>query len=196
LLDVPPDTTAPSPPPTLSVTSLSPTRLSLAWPMPIDNVSQVWTTLLVNGSPYFTDQLGPPSAIVGNLTPATTYALQATVRDAFGNVAEGEVLTVITPAITDTQAPTAPANVRVLSSSYPPDIVLGWDQSTDNSDLQAQIRYEVFLNGVSGGSVIGVGRSFFSCPAVGPTEIVMKAFDTSGNRSGPSNTPTFDCTGA
>jgi hypothetical protein len=44
--------------------------------------------------------------------------------------------------------------------------------------------------------VIGVGRAFFSCLAVGPTEIVMQAFDASGNRSGPSNTVTFDCTEA
>ena len=192
----PPDTTPPSPPPTLSVTSLSPTRLSLAWPTPIDNVSQVWTTLFVNGSPYFTDRLGPPNVTVLNLTPATTYALQATVRDAFGNVAEGAVLNVTTPAATDTQPPTAPTNLAVLSSSYPPDIVLRWGQSTDDTDPQAQIRYEVFLNGVSGGTVIGVGSAFFSCLAVGPTDIVMKAFDTSGNGSGPSNTATFDCTEA
>ena len=192
----PPDTTPPSPAPTLSLTFLSPTRISLAWPQPIDNVSQVWTTLLVNGSPYFTDNLGPPNATVGGLTPGTTYTLQATVRDAFGNVAVGAVLTVTTPAATDTQPPTAPANLRVLSSSYPPDIVLAWDQSTDNTDPQSQIRYQVFLNGVSGGNVIGVGRAFFSCLAVGQTEIVMKAFDTSGNASGPSNTTTFDCTEA
>jgi chitodextrinase len=192
----PPDTTPPSPPSTLAVTSLSPTRLSLAWPAPIDNVSQVWTTLFVNGSPYFIDQLGPPNATVGNLTPATTYTFQATVRDAFGNVAEGDVLTVTTPAVTDTEPPTAPTNLRVASSSYPPDIVLRWDQSTDDTDAQTQIGYEVFLNGVSGGTVIGVGSAFFSCLAVGQTEIVMQAFDTSGNRSGPSNTTTFDCTEA
>jgi chitodextrinase len=192
----PPDTTPPSPPPTLSVTSLSPTRVSLAWPTPIDNVSQVWTTLFVNGSPYFTDRLGPPNATVLNLTPATTYAFHATVRDAFGNVAVGDVLTVTTPAVTDTQPPSAPTNLRVSSSSYPPDIVLLWDQSTDDTDAQSEIRYEVFLNGVSGGTVIGVGRAFFSCLEVGPTAIVMKAFDTSGNESGPSNTTTFDCTEA
>jgi hypothetical protein len=192
----PPDTTPPSPPPTLSVTSLFPTRLSLSWPAPIDNVSQVYTTLLVNGSPYFTDQLGPPNATVGGLTPATTYTFQATVRDAFGNVAEGDVLTVTTPAATDTQPPTAPTNLRVGSDSYPPDIVLRWDQSTDDTDAQTQIGYEVFLNGVPGGTVIGVGRAFVSCLVVGPTEIVMNAFDTAGNRSGPSNTTTFNCTEA
>lgn len=192
----PPDTTPPSPSPTLSVTSLSPTRLSLAWPAPTDNVSQVWTTLLVNGSASFTDRLGPPSATVLGLTPATAYALQVTLRDAFGNVTEGDVLNVTTPPATDTQPPTSPSNLRVGSDSFPPDIVLRWDQSTDDSDPQGQIRYDVFLDGVPGGTVIGVGRAFFSCLDVGPTEIVMRAVDTSGNASGPSNTVTFDCTEA
>jgi chitodextrinase len=192
----PPDTTPPSPPPTLTLTLLTPTRLSVSWPAPADNLSQVWTSLFVNGNAYFVDHLGPPNATVGGLTPATSYELQVTHRDASGNVVEGDVLGVTTPAATDTQPPTVPTNLRVSSSSYPPDIVLLWDQSTDDTDPQSQIGYEITLNGVPGGSVIGVGRAFFSCLAVGSTEIVMRAFDTSGNRSGPSNTVTFDCTEA
>lgn len=192
----PPDTTPPSPPPTLTLTSLTPTRLSVSWPAPVDNLSQVWTSLLVNGSPYFTDLLGPPNTIVGGLNPATSYALQVTHRDAAGNVVEGDVLNVTTPAVTDMQPPTAPTNLRVGSNSYPPDIVLRWDQSTDETDPQSQIRYDAVLNGVSGGSVIGVGSAFFSCLAVGQTEIVLRAVDTSGNASGPSNAVTFDCTEA
>ena len=192
----PPDTTPPSPPPTLTVTSLLPTRLSVSWPAPSDNLSQVWTSLFVNGSPFFVDNLGPPNATIGGLNPGTSYELQVTHRDASGNVVEGDVLTVTTPAATDTQPPTVPGNVRVGSDSYPPDIVLRWDQSTDDTDPPSQIGYEVFLNGVPGGAVIGVGKAFFSCLEVGPTEIVLRAFDTSGNRSGPSNTVTFDCTEA
>ncbi len=192
----PSDTTAPSPPPTLTVTSLLSTRVSVSWPAPTDNLSQVWTSLFVNGNAYFVDVLGPPNATVGGLSPATSYTLQVSHRDASGNVVEGAALTVTTPAATDAQPPTVPANVRVGSDSYPPDIVLRWDQSSDDTDPSSQIRYEVFLNGVSGGSVIGVGKAFFSCLAVGPTEIVLRAIDSSGNVSGPSNLVTFDCTEA
>ena len=46
----PPDTTPPSAP-TLSVTGLWPTRVALAWTQSTDNVSQVFVTLLVDGSP-------------------------------------------------------------------------------------------------------------------------------------------------
>jgi chitodextrinase len=195
-LTTPPDTTPPTPEPNLTVTELFPTRVSVTWPAPVDNLSQVWTSLFVNGSPYFVDRLGPPNATVGGLSPATNYELKVTHRDASGNVAEGDVLPVTTPAVTDTQPPTPPANLRVGSDSYPPDIVLRWDQSTDDSDAQSQIRYEATLNGVFGGSVTGVGKAFFSCLSIGPTEIVLRAVDSSGNVSGPSNTVTFDCTEA
>jgi chitodextrinase len=192
----PPDATPPAPKPDLTVTELFPTRVSVAWPAPTDNLSQVWTSLFVDRSPYFVDRLGPPNATIGGLTPATTYELKVTHRDASGNVVEGDALAVTTPAATDAQPPTAPTNLRVGSDSYPPDIVLRWDQSTDDTDAQQQIRYEAILDGVSGGSVTGVGRAFFSCLAVGETQIVLRAFDTSGNVSAPSNTVTFDCTEA
>ena len=38
----PPDATPPSPPPTLSLTSVFPTRISVAWTASVDTVSQVW----------------------------------------------------------------------------------------------------------------------------------------------------------
>ena len=44
--------------------------------------AQVWTSLFVNGSAYFVDRLGPPNFTLPNLTPATTYEFQVTVRDA------------------------------------------------------------------------------------------------------------------
>lgn len=58
----PPDTTPPSPPPTITVTSVAPTTISIAWTQAVDDVSQVWTTLFVNGSASFVDRLGPPNA--------------------------------------------------------------------------------------------------------------------------------------
>ncbi len=192
-LTTPPDTTPPSPAPTLSATSVSPTRVSLAWTQAVDDISQVWTTLLVDGSPYFVDRLGPPSETVQNLTPATAYQFQVTVRDAAGNVAVSNVLAVTTTAVTDVQPPTAPTNLRISSSSDPLDIELFWSQSTDDTDPQSQIRYDIFVDGALGGAVIGQGRAFVSCVSTGPTEIFLTAVDTSGNVSAPSNTVINDC---
>jgi chitodextrinase len=190
----PPDTTPPGPKPNLTVTALFPTRVTVAWPAPADNVSpQVWATLLVDGNPYFVDRLGPPNFTLQGLTPGVTYRLQVTIRDASGNVNEGDVLEVTTPAADDTEPPTAPTNLRVTSQSFDNEIWLRWTESTDNVDAQSDIRYDVYLDGVREFAGQAGGRTIVTCVSEGPTEIFVTAVDTSGNVSDPSNTDTFDC---
>ena len=190
----PPDTTPPSPPPALSLVSVFPTRISVAWTASRDNTSQVWYTLLVNGSPYFVDQIGSRGATLLRLSASTTYQFKVTARDAYGNVAQSNDLSVTTPAITDTQPPTAPTNLRLSSESAPPEAWLDWDQSTDDTDPQSQILYDVYLNGVrNDDGVIGYGSTITYCRVEGPTQIVLRAVDTSGNVSAPSNAIAFDC---
>ena len=71
---LPADTTAPSAP-TLSLTGNWPVRISVAWTASVDDVgSQVWYTLLVNGTSYGADQIGYRSALVLDRAPETTYA--------------------------------------------------------------------------------------------------------------------------
>ena len=190
----PPDTRPPSPPPALSTTSVAPTTVSLAWTPSVDDISQVWTSLFVNGSAVFVDSLGPPNFTLPNLTPQTTYEFKVTVRDAAGNVAESNVLTVTTPPVTDMQPPTAPADLRQLSTGDPLDVLLRWTQSIDDTDPQPAIRYQIFFDGVLNGSVLGSGRAWTTCVELGPTEVLLRAVDTSGNVSAPSNTITVDCT--
>ncbi len=190
----PPDITPPSPQPNLTVTALFPTRVSVAWPTPVDNLSpQVWTSLFVNGDPYFVDVLGPPEATVSNLIPGQTYGLQVTARDASGNVNAGDVLEVTTPAVADNEPPTAPTDLRVTSQSFDNEIWLTWTQSTDNLDAQSDIRYDVYLDGVRKLAGQPGGRTIVTCVSEGPTEIFVTAADTSGNVSDPSNTDSFDC---
>jgi endoglucanase len=124
----PPDITPPTPRPDLTVTALFPTGVSVTWPAPADNVSpQVWFTLFVNGSPFgYVDQPGPPTATVAGLTPGQTYNLQVTIRHASGNVNEGNVLEVSTPAVVDNEPPTAPTDLHVTSQSIENEIWLRW----------------------------------------------------------------------
>ena len=152
----------------------------------------MWTSLSVKGSARFTDRLGPPSETLFGLTPATTYEFQVTVRDADGNATTGGALAVTTPAVSDTQPPTAPANL-VASQRHDPEIPLSWNQSTDDTDPQLAIRYEVVQDGVVQGHAVGQGRTTIYCLALGPTEIFVRAIDTSGNVSAASNTVTSDC---
>jgi hypothetical protein len=92
--------------------------------------------------------------------------------------------------------PTAPTNLRLsFQSTDGEEAWLLWDQSTDDTDPQAQILYEVYVNGVrNDDGVVGYGQTVTYCRAEeGPTQILLRAVDTSGNRSGPSNAITFPC---
>jgi hypothetical protein len=186
----PPDTTPPSPAPTLSVTYLQPTRIAVSWTGSTDDTSQVWHTLFkdgvaTNGVPIF----------IG-LTPSTSYTFKVTARDASGNTAESNVVTVTTPPKRDDLAPTAPTNLRLAPASEAPEAWLEWDQSADDTDPQSQILYEVYVNGRFADESwdIGRGETLTYCRDFGTlNSIVLHAVDTSGNRSGPSNTIFFQC---
>lgn len=190
----PPDTTPPSPAPTISVTNLRPTRAVLTWPQPMDDTSpQVWSTLFVNGSVLgYADRLGPPTQTLLTLTPETTYMFQVSVRDRDGNSVTGPPLTVTTPPKTDENPPTAPTGLQG-SSPDGVDIDLRWNASTDDTDPQAELRYDVSIDGVREAAGLGT-KTILSCYTDDPLEIVVRAVDTSGNVSGPSNTLIFeDC---
>jgi chitodextrinase len=192
----PPDITPPSPAPTLSATSVYPTRIYLRWTASVDNTSQVIYTLFVNGTPYLEDQIGLRSAYLVHLTPQTTYVFKVNARDAYGNVAESNVVSVTTPAVTETVPPTAPTNLTLGFQSSAGEAWLSWEQSTDNSDPPSQILYDIYLNGVNNNDgVIGHGSTITYCFGLepGPTEIVLRAVDTSGNVSAPSNAVMFEC---
>ena len=189
----PPDTTAPSAP-KLSVTQVWPTRVSVAWTNSVDDTGgQVWYTLLVDGSPQGANQIGFGSALVLDRAPATTYEFQVTVRDYFGNTNASNVVTVTTPAVTDTTPPTAPTNLRLSSETSAPEIWLDWDPSTDDTDPQSLILYDVYINGVPEHAALGAGETIVYCRDTGPNTITVQAIDSSGNASGHSNEIVFDC---
>jgi chitodextrinase len=190
----PPDTTPPTAP-TITANGVWPTRISVSWTQSVDNVSQVWYTLLVDGSPYGADLIGYRGVTVLSLSPATTHTFKVTVRDHFGNRNESTTLSVATPAVIDTVAPSAPKNLRLSSESSPPEAWLDWDESTDDSDPQSQILYEVYVNGELAGesTTIGYGSTLAYCRTDGVDRIVARAIDTSGNASAFSNEILFDC---
>ena len=113
------------------------------------------------------------------------------MRDRSGNTAESNVVSVTTPAKTDNVPPTAPTNLRLSSESAVPEIWLDWDQSTDDTDPQSQIMYDVYLNGEPEHAAIGYGETIVYCRGEGPNTIELRAVDTSGNVSAPSNRIVF-----
>lgn len=189
----PPDTTPPSPAPVLSTTAVYPTRVYLSWTGSTDDISQVWYALEQDGVQVSANQLGYRSATILDLTPATTYTFKVTARDASGNKAESNVLSVTTPAATDATPPSAPTNLRLSSETSAPEIWLDWDASTDDSDPESEILYDVYINGEPEHGAIGGTDTIVYCRATGENRIVLRAVDTSGNVSGPSNEIVFVC---
>jgi len=189
----PPDTTPPSAP-TLSLTGVWPMRVSVAWTNSVDDIgTHVWYTLLVDGTPLSANQLGFGSALVLDRAPATTYEFQVTVRDYFGNTNQSNVVTVTTPAVTDTTPPTAPTNVRLSPETSAPEIWLDWDPSTDDTDPQSLILYDVYINGVPEHAAVGGTDTIVYCRVTGENRITVQAIDTSGNASGHNNEIVFSC---
>jgi hypothetical protein len=148
--------------------------------------------LFVDGSPLNEDQLGHRSATLFYLEPESTHTFRVDARDASGNVAQSHTLTVTTVR-TDTTPPTAPTTLHTTFQSRE-EAWIEWDPATNDTDPQELILYEVYLNGVlvDDGGVGGTNRIAYGRDP-GPTEIVLRAVDTSGNRSGPSNALVFGC---
>jgi hypothetical protein len=188
----PPDTTPPSPAPVVTAQAVYPTRITVWWTQAVDELSQTTHTLFVDGVAVPHTLIAPWTVFY--LEPTSTHTFKVVARDYFGNSVESEVLTVTTPPKTDNVAPTPPSNLRFSVETAPPELWLLWDPATDDTDSQGVIQYETYLNGVlvPDGNV-GGNNTIAYCRDIGPTTVVLRAVDTSGNRSGPSNELTIDC---
>jgi chitodextrinase len=190
---IPPDTTAPSPPPVVSSNYVRPTRIGVAWTSSSDVFTQVSYRLLVNGVQHGGTFFSQRSLTLLYLTPETTYTFEVIASDAFGNEARSDPLSVTTPPATDTTSPTAPANLRFAPETSAPEAWLDWDPATDNGS-SGDLMYEVFVNGVlaSSGS-IGNTEDIVECTVSGANTFKVRAVDASGNAGPFSNEIVLVC---
>jgi chitinase len=124
------------------------------------------------------------SFTVTGLAPDTSFTFTVLARDAAGNVsAASNQVTARTQLGADTQAPTAPANLRVAMGAST-SVTLVWDASTDNVGV---VQYEVLQNGVSvgGGSLTNLTVTGLA-PGTSFT-FRVRARDAAGNVSPLSN---------
>jgi Fibronectin type III domain len=181
-----PNDTIPPATPTLSVTDLGPTHATFL-PAATDDGPYVWYTLFRNGVSIvqMTREI-PITAYL--LEPATTYGFAAQSRDFGGNLsAVSSPITVTTPPAdrNDVTPPSVPANVNADFYSNDAEITMRWTASTDDTDAQAFIRYDTFVNGVL--SDIAVGRTRSIVYGVDGTNIIeVVARDSAGNVSAPA----------
>lgn len=125
-----PDVQAPTVPGNLMTTAVQPTRVDLSWTASTDNVGVTAYRILRNGTQVATSA-GTSYSDTG-LTINTSYTYTVTAVDAAGNASSPSAsVTVRTPAVADTQPPSAPNGLAATASGT--QISLSWTAATDNT---------------------------------------------------------------
>jgi chitodextrinase len=193
----PPDTAAPAAP-TLSGLVRGPAQVRLEWNRVQDDTSTFVTYRIFANGARVTQHLnwyGETSVVLRHLTPSTTYAFTVKALDQDANASESNAVTLTTEASSDVTPPSAPTNVHITGTFGCPEFFVGWTQSTDDTDPQYAIEYEIYVNGVLSPLAVsaGVDEDFVYATDSGPNTFTVKAVDRAGNTSQPSNGVTELC---
>jgi fibronectin type 3 domain-containing protein len=191
-----PDTVAP-PAPSLVGLVRGPSQVRLTWNRVEDDTSTFVTYRVFANGARVTQHLnwyGETDVVLRHLAPSTyTFTIQALDQDA--NASTSNAVTLTTEASSDVTPPSAPTNVRIVGSNGCPEFFVGWTQSTDDTDPQSLIEYEIYVNGVLSPLAVsaGVDQDFVYATDSGANTFTVKAVDQAGNTSAASNGVTEVC---
>jgi chitodextrinase len=181
------DTTSPTKP-TVAVTDLGPSHVSLAWSA-TDDGPNLWFTVFKDGGGVL-DSSRETSSTFGPLRPETTYTFTVQARDFSNHLSPmSDPVTVTTPAreTADTTAPSTPGNFNTRGMNFSDgETWLFWDASTDDQDPASVIVYEIFINGVFDSGTVGYTQTVVYGPPFSENTYSVVAVDASGNRSAPA----------
>ena len=192
----PPDTTPPSTAPVVSVMEVGSNFANLSWTPAQDDGPYQFYEVWLNGSLIYNTGKNVTAFTVRFLEPATTYSVQVRAYD-YGNnrspFSDPASVTTLAPNPNDTTPPTTPADLREDHyDGSDTEIHLWWTQSSDDFDPQANIRYDVYVNGVLQDILFGSGGMSIVYGDIGFNLIEVIATDTAGNSSAPATiTVTF-----
>lgn len=128
----PPDTQAPSVPSGLNASAINATRVNLSWTASTDDVGVAGYWVSRNGVAIAKLVGTPLSYSDTNVAPSTAYSYSVAAYDVAGNSsAYSTAVSVTTPALLDTTAPSAPTALSAAPASQT-QINLSWTASTDN----------------------------------------------------------------
>ncbi len=165
------DTQAPSAPTSLKASSTE-TSVTLTWMEATDNIEIAGydiyrdeTLIATTTDLTYTDS---------GLTPGVRYTYFVKAYDGSGNISQAS-----DSVVNDYQAPSAPENLRLSSSTYI-SVVLAWDVSTDDVGVTG---YEIYRNGDKVGTTIDT--SYVDQEVTPNTNYIytIKAFDAGDNLS-------------
>jgi hypothetical protein len=181
------DTTPPTAP-VLSLVDVNPTEVSLNWTASTDDGPYLSYQVYVNGSPNV-DAGTARSAVVHNLTPATSYVITVKARDFYGNnvSAPSNAINVTTDASSGVDTEPPPPISDLTAWDFDPEFNLFWTESFDNQTPQSAIRYEVYVNGVLDHTLTGDDRTILYATINGENTFTVIAIDGAGNRSAPAS---------
>src|ERR1041384_2316727 len=190
------DTTPPSAP-VLQATAIGPSQVQLTWTKSTDNVPNNCCSysFSMNGSPL-TQNINAASAPAGyisvilrHLAPDNNNTFTATDYTGINASTSNSASAKTWPSV-DTTPPSAPTNLHVISlDTGGGEAWLGWTQSTDDTDAQNNIEYEIYVNGVLSPLPVSAGVDFdfvYTLPQCENT-FTIKAVDKTGNTSPASN---------
>lgn len=182
----PGDNTPPTKP-SVSVTDVGPTHVSLAW----SSVEEgpVWFNVYMDGTAVLFGSRST-SATFGALDPQSTHTFTVRAQDFAHNWSPlSDPVTVTTEPRDETDAtpPTMPGNLRTNGMQFGDgETWLFWDQSTDDRTPQSVIEYQVFANGVYDHSLVGYDRTVLYGTPFSQNTYSVIALDASGNESAPA----------
>ena len=176
-----PDTTPPSTPMGLVVSSAGQTSVALAWNASTDNVGVVGYGVYSNGklvaSPTSTGY------VLTGLSCGTSYTVAVDAYDAAGNRSSQATVTTSTVACPDNQPPTAPA-VIALATRTTTNISITWTASIDNVGV---VGYDLFADRFAGGTNVGTATAtaytFTNLTCSTSYRLGVDAYDAAGNHS-------------
>ncbi len=203
------DRTPPTTPTNLRVTSLSHKSVTLAWDPSTDNSGSFSYSVNKDGQSFTVPQTRTTYTIDW-LSAGRSYTFYVTAVDkALNQSGQSNTVTVTTPR--DTTPPTAPvlsgtvrgpSQVSLTWTQSTDDLstfvgyrFFAWNQSTDDTDPQYAIEYEIYVNGVLSPLAVGAGidRDFVYGTAGVENTFTVKAVDRAGNTSEASIAVTAVC---
>jgi len=191
---LPRDTTPPWTAPVVSVDEIGANYAHLTWTRAEDDGPYHYSyELWLNGNLLYRSDY-PRNTIettLRYLQPNTAYAVQIRTIDIGNNPSPLSApvnLTTLPPNPNDHTPPTVPSGIWAQSFGDL-EIELRWTQSTDDFDVQSNIRYDVYVNGRLEDIVFGAGgpRVIYGT-GFGENVIEIFATDTAGNRSAAGTT--------
>ena len=189
----PKDTEAPSVPTAVAAADITQTTAKVTWDASTDNVGVVGYNVYVNEAKVNASPVTVTEYDLTGLTEATEYTVRVTAVDAAENEsARSEAVTFTTLEAeeeTDTEAPTAPAEVKATEVTETT-AKLTWNEATDNVGVAG---YNVYVNEAKVNEELVAGTEFALTDLTEATEYTVRvsAVDAAGNESARSEATTF-----